>query len=219
MGISYQNTENSKIPAVITVGNHSAPVWIQQEWETGEYAEYIRKNGCGHCCTSMALNLNGVKIDPYKEFCLCRKMWGPPRMGEPFFEDHFLSETGIEQVIKSFGIEAKAFGIEQGKAYEASVFIEKELMAGKQVIFWSHPSDKLPDNPFSSGEHYVLAVGVANDGSILIANSSKKANTKTGIQFTDRETIEKVLFEGTETADYTWGRRDYTKCGAFVVVG
>lgn len=219
MSIAYKYTGDSAEPAIITMGENSTPVWIQQEWETGEYAEFIRKNGCGHCCTTMALNLNGIKINPHEEFTLCRKMWGEPRRGEPLFEDNFLSETGIEEIIKSFGIKAKAYGVEYGKAYEASVFIENQLKEGRQVIFWSHPSDKLPDNPFSTGEHYVLAVGIMEDGRILIANSSKKAHTETGIQFTDRETIEKVLFEGTETSDYTWGRYDFTKSGAFVIVG
>lgn len=219
MRITYKHTGDSTKPSIITIGENSTFVWIQQEWETGEYAEFIRKNGCGHCCTSMALNLNGININPHEEFSLCRKMWGEPRMGEPLFEDNFLSETGIEEIIKSFGICAKAYGVENGKAYEASVFIENQLKEGKQVIFWSHPSDKLPDNLFSSGEHYVLAVGIVENGKILVANSSKKGHTETGIQFTDRETIEKVLFEGTQTSDYTWGRYDFTKSGAFVVVG
>lgn len=219
MSITYRCTGDSAAPAIITINKNSTPVWIQQEWIAGEYAELIRKNGCGHCCTSMVLNLNGIKIDPHEEFSLCRKMWGKPRMGEPLFEDNFLSETGIEEIIKSFGIRAKAYGVENGKAYETSVFIENQLKEGKQVIIWSHPSDKLPDNPFSSGEHYVLAAGITDDGKILIANSSKKAHTQTGVQFADRETIEKVLFEGTQTSDYTWGRYDFSKSGAFVVVG
>ena len=219
MSITYTYTGDSTQPAIVTRGENSTPVWIQQEWKEGEFAEFIRKNGCGHCCSSMALNLNGIKINPHEEFALCRKKWGAPRMGEPLFEDNFLSETGIEEIIKSFGINAKAYGIEEGKAFEASVFIENQLKEGKQVIFWSHPSDKLPDNPFSPGDHYVLAVGFTDDGKILIANSSQKAHTETGIQFTDRETIEKVLFEGTQTSDYTWGRYDFTKSGAFVVVG
>ena len=217
--IDYKYTGNTKEPAIITRDNCSTYVWIQQEWESGEYAKFIQRNGCGHCCTAMALNLNGITINPHDEYCLCRELWGAPRMGEPIYEGNFLSETGIAEIIRHYGIPAQAFGIEKGKAYEASIFIENELLSGKQVIIWSHPSDKLTDNPFSDGEHYILAVGFAKDGKILIANSSNRSKAENGIQFTERETIEKVLFEGTETTDYTWGRHDFTKSGAFVVIG
>ena len=217
--IYYKYTENAKEPAIITRDKYSTRVWIQQEWESGEYAKYIQKNGCGHCCTAMALNLSGITITPYEEYCLCRKLWGTPRIGEPIYEDHFLSETGIAEIIRHFGIPAQAFGIENGKAHEASVFIEKELLAGKQVIIWSHPSDKLPDNPFSPGEHYILAAGFTEDGKILIANSSNRSKAENGIQFTERGTRERVVFEGTQVTDYTWGRHEMSKSGAFGIVG
>ncbi len=219
MSIKYTYTDNGKTPAIITVNNNFTPVWIQQEWESGEFAEFIQKNGCGHCCTAMALNLNGITINPHDVYSLCRELWGAPRVGAPIFEDNFLSETGIAEIIRHHGISAQALGVEKGEAYAASTFIENELLLGKQIIIWSHPSDKLPDNPFSPGEHYILAVGVAANSKILIANSSNRSKAENGIQFTEREIIEKVLFEGTETTDYTWGRHDFTKSGAFVVIG
>lgn len=217
--MNYQFTENEKAPAVITRGRYTTEVWTQQEWESGEYAEYIQKNGCGHCCTAMALNLNGIAITPHEEYCLCRELWGAPRTEAPIEEGHFLSETGIAEIVRHFGIPAQAYGVAAGTAYEASVFVEEQLSDGKMVIIWSHPSEKLPDNPFSPGEHYILAVGFTEKGEILVANSSKRSAATKGIQFTDRETIEKVLFEGTRTTDYTWGRRDCSKSGAFVVIG
>ena len=108
MNIKIEYTNNEKAPAIITKGKYSTPVWIQQKWEDGEYSQYIQKNGCGHCCVAMALNLSGINIDPHAEYTHCRKLWGEPRMGEPLFEDHFLSETGIMPVVESFGIPAKA---------------------------------------------------------------------------------------------------------------
>ncbi len=93
--LTYKFTGNKKIPAEITLNEHLTPVWIQQKWEIGDYAEYIRRNGCGHCCTAMALNLNGVKITPHEEFELCRRLWGESRMYEPFDEDNFISASGI----------------------------------------------------------------------------------------------------------------------------
>ena len=219
MYAEYEYTGDSKVPAKITIGDKSTPVWIQQKWQDGEYAQFIRKNGCGHTCTAMALNLNGITINPHEEFTLCRKMWGEPRMGEPLFEDNFISASGITKVISSFGIAAQTFGVPMGKAEDAAQHIENMLKDGKQVIFWSHPSEKLPDNPFSKGEHYVLAVGFERNGNILIANSSENAAVSDGIQTTDRATIAKVLQEGCEPMDFTWGRYDLVHSGGYVIVG
>ncbi len=216
-----KKTDNSDevIYAEVFANGYSTPVWNQHKWNSGEYAVYIQKNGCGHCCTAMALNLNGIKITPHDEFVLCRKMWGEPRMGEPLFEDNFISESGIAEVIKSFGINAIAYGIEKGKSYEASLHIERELQNGKQVIIWSHPSEKLVPNPFSLGEHYILAVGFTEDEKILIANTSNYVAAQNGIQFTDRQTIEKILMDDTRITDYTWGRYNFKDSGSYVVVG
>ena len=219
MSITFEFTENSKAPSVITKGKFSTPVWIQQEWTDGEYAKYIVQNGCGHCSAAMALNLCGVKITPYEEYLLCRKMWGAPRQGEPLFEENYLSGTGIENVINSLGVPAKAYGVEKGKTKESAEHIFESLNEGKSVVLWSHPSAKLCDNPFSPGEHWILLCGLCDDGKILVANSSKRGKTDRGIQFTDIETVEKVLFEGSEINDYTWGRHNLLGGGAYVVVG
>lgn len=217
--VTYKIIADKKIYAEVSAGANTTPVWNQHKWQSGEYAIYIQKNGCGHCCTAMALNLNGIKITPYEEFELCRKMWGEPRMGEPLFEDNFISPSGIAQIIKRFGINAAAYGIEAGKSYEASVHIEKELQNGRQVIIWSHSSEKLNPNPFSKGEHYILAAGFTQDGKILIANTSDYVAAQNGIQFTDRQTIEKILMDGTRITDYTWGRYNFSDGGSYVVVG
>ena len=219
MSITFEFTENSKAPSVITKGKFSTPVWIQQEWTDGGYASYIVHCGCGHCCTAMTLRLFGVEIDPYEEYLHCRKMWGEPRQGEPLFEENYLSGTGIEKVINSLGVPAKAYGVEIGKTKESAEHIFESLKNGKAVVLWSHPSSKLPDNPFSPGEHWIILCGLTDDGKILVANSSKRGKTDRGIQFTDIETIEKVLLEGSSINDYTWGRHDLAGGGAYVVVG
>ena len=218
--LKYTLTNDEKIPAIVTRGDNSTPVWIQSRWpEEDKYSVYVRHTGCGHCCTSMALNLCGVKINPHEEYTYCREKWGEPRMGEPLFEDNFLSQTGIAEIVNSFNVKAEAFGVPENGAHDAAKHIEKALADGKLVIFWSHPSEKLPDNPFSTGEHYVLFCGFMDDGKILVANSGVKGHTQNGIQFTDIETIEKCIFEGTQTTDYTWGRHNFSKSGAYVVVG
>ena len=219
MEFSYTITSNPDIPSVIHRGKYSAPIWIQQKWKDGEYAEYIRKNGCGHCCTAMCLNLFGIKIDPHEEFTLCRKMWGEPRNEEPICEDNFASASGVVKVIKSFGIKAEAFGVPTGKYMECAVHIENSLRSGKLVIFWSSPSEKLNHNPFSPGEHYVLAVGLTKDSKIIIANSTDRCDAENGIQYTDTKTIGLSLREGCDPQDFTWGRYDLDHSGGYVVIG
>ena len=48
--VTYELTEDQYIPAIVYIGDKSTPVWCQQNWDTGKYFEYIRGNGCGHCC-------------------------------------------------------------------------------------------------------------------------------------------------------------------------
>ncbi len=217
---TYAFTNSEYAPAVVSLNGNSSPVWIQDKWEDGEYAQYIRKNGCGHCCTAMALNLNGVTITPHEEFVLCRKMWGEPRMGMPLEEDNFLSAAGIVKVLNSFDIKAKCFGVQTGQSQNAAKHIENSLSDGKLVILWSHPSEKLDPNPFSSGEHYILLTGIDAESKILVANSSSKADTDCGIQHTDVETIAKVFWDGCDPdQSFTWGRYDLAHSGGYVVVG
>ena len=217
--LSYILTGDPKKPAIITKSEHSTPVWIQQRWEGGEYEKYIIHNGCGHCCTAMALNLNGVEIDLYEEFSLCRKMWGEPRREEPICEDNFASAAGICKVLHSFGIKAEAFGVKENETELARKRIDEALRSGKTIIFWSHPSEKLPNNPFSSGEHYILLVGYDEGGKILVANSSEKAATDKGVQLVDLDTVVLSLYEGSEPLDFTWGRYDLPHSGGYVIVG
>lgn len=219
MIVKYEFTLNEKSPAVITFDKFSSPVWIQQKWFDGQYARFIRKNGCGHCCTAMALNLNGIKIDPHEEFSLCRELWGEPNSAFSSDEDNFMSVSGIVKIFCHFGIHAEYFGVPKGKCNIASEHIAKSLSNAKSVILWSHPSQKLDPNPFSAGEHYIYLVGQSDNGKLLVANSSLNSDAKNGIQFTDIETISKVLMEGCMPMDYTWGRYDLEHSGGYVVVG
>ena len=62
-----------------------------------------------------------------------------------------------------------------------------------------------PGNIFSTGYHYILAVGYLPDGQILIANSSLKA-TDTGIQTVSLDRLTASLYEGsTANMAMTWG--------------
>lgn len=202
---SYKFTDNENIPAMVTLGDNSTPVWNQQSWTEGENALYIRRNGCGHCCTAMVLNLRGINITPYEEYMHCRFLWGLPDENANPPQDHFLSVGGIVKVLKSFGLKAECFGVPKDKATACTEHIVSALKDGKLVIIESHPMAEFPDNPFSTGDHYVLAAGISENDKILIANSSGKA-APSGIQLVDVGTVEKALYPDSTADDaMTWG--------------
>lgn len=217
--VKYELLEDKYIRAIVRIGEASTPLWIQQRWDQGEYARYIRANGCGHCCTTMAARLHGVDLNPYEEFEYCRKNWGTPISEGKRRQLNWISVSGIVKVLTSFGIPAACFGVPVGGEYEAADHIVAALKEGKQVIIWSEPSEKFPENPFSKGSHYVLAVGFDENGKIVIANSSEKLTTE-GVQLVDSETIAKSLFQGSEPWDMTWGEpENYSNSAGYVVVG
>lgn len=209
---SYRLQENDYIPAYVTLGQRQTPVWRQNRWDTGEYREFIVKNGCGHCCAAMALQLHGVSIDPHEEFALCRTLWGEPQETQ----GNWQSIAGIVKILRYHGVKADYFGI--ADSHDAAMHIERALTEGKQVIFWSHPSPAFPENPFSAGEHYVMAVGYTEDGDILIANTSEKA-APTGVQTVDIETVRRSLYLGADPIDATWGLLDLPRSGGYAVIG
>lgn len=217
--VAYTHTGNTKIPAEVTVNGHTTPVWTQQLWDTGNNIQYIRGNGCGHCCVAMAANLYGISIDPDEEYELCIKLWGkfndkatPPQAG-------FQTASGITKVLHHFNIPAEFFGTKEQGIDKACEHIISSLSNGKQVIFWSHPTDEFPDNPFSPGEHYVLACGFDENGKIVVANSSNRVSGD-GIQLVDISAIKKSLHIASEPQDRTWGELDcLEKDAGYVVVG
>ena len=181
----------------------------------GEFANFIRNNGCGHCCAAMAAGLHGVAIDPHEEFVRCRTLWGAPS-GD---QGPWLSTAGIVKVLESLGVPAQGFGVKPLGAKKATEHILQSLRDGKQVIFTSDP-DHYPDNPFSKGYHWVMAVAVLDDGQILIANSSEAA-APNGIQTVMPEVIEKALFtQATAPEDMTWGELQRIHEGSgYIIVG
>lgn len=215
--VTYKLIDNEYIPAVVTVGEYSTPVWRQNRWDKGEFAEYIRKNGCGHCCTAMAANLHGVEITPYEEYENCRKMWGEPKEGKQY---HYMSVTGIRKSLNSFGVTAQEYGvISEERLDDVKAHIIQSLSEGKQVIFWSDPTERFPENPFSKGEHYVLAAGFDENGKIVVLNSSERW-TAEGIQLVDIDTIVRALRWDSDPQDTTWGEPgNHEHCSGYVVVG
>lgn len=212
----YDLVSSDLTPCIVRIGGHSTPVWRQNRWTSGQYQEFIRKNGCGHCCTAMALRLHGIYMDPHEEFTLCRQLWGEPQKDREFPQDNLQSVSGITKILRHHGVTAEYFGVPD--LDKAEKHFEESLRAGKQVIFWSHPTTDFPENPFSPHEHYVMAVGYTPEGKILVANSSGWAAT--AAQVVDMQTIMRALFLGADPIDMTWGERDhYVNCAGYVVVG
>jgi hypothetical protein len=217
--VKYALTSDENAPAIISVNGFSTPVWRQNRWTEGKYAVYIQKNGCGHCCTAMAARLHGVAINPHTEYEQCRRLFGEPRQDGNPAQDHFMSVSGIVKVLTGFQIQADYFGVPENGADNAVRHILASLSEGKQVIFWSHPSENFPQNPFSQNEHYVLAAGFSEKGKIVIANSSEKAAPE-GVQLVDSNAVAAALAPGSEPADITWGEPEHLhNCSGYVVVG
>lgn len=214
---TYKVIGTDLVHSVVFFKGASTPVWRQGRWDTGEYQEFIRKNGCGHCCTAMALNLHNIKIDPHEEFTLCRALWGEPNPNQEFPQENYLTVAGVTKILRHHGIATEYYGVPTLE--DAEQRIEEALKNGKLVIVWSAPSEDFPDNPFSKAGHYVLAVGYTEEGKVLVANSSE-ARTKEGVQFTDVHTIARALIRNAAPEDLTWGERGpRPRCAGYVIVG
>ena len=218
MPVTYRKTGDPRIPALICVNSLETPVWLQTVWEKGPDAFYIQRNGCGHCCAAMAARLQGAaETDPAKEYARCLELWGEPAGPQ----DHFQTVSGIVRILESYGVKAKAYGVPSEKASGKTVrgLIETALCGGKQVIFWSHPlPGREAENPFSAGEHYVLACGYDECGRIVIANSG--GSISGGVQLTDMDTVMNALFYGSDPRVGTWGECGrLEECAGIVIVG
>lgn len=214
---TYHEIGTELVHSVVTFHGASTPVWRQGRWDTGEFQQFIRKNGCGHCCVAMALNLHNIKIDPHEEFKVCRALWGEPNPNQEFPQENYLTVAGVAKILRHHGIAAEYYGVPTKE--EAAARIEDALQREKLVIFWSHPSEDFPENPFSKAGHYVLAVGFTEDGRVLVANSSE-ARTREGVQLTDVETISRALVHNASPEDLTWGEKGpRPRCAGYVIVG
>ncbi len=217
---AFRRTGDSFIPAYVSVNGCESPVWLQKLWPDGPHTQYIRNNGCGHCCAAMAARLHGVPdIDPLVEYVRCLSLWGEPDSGHA----HFITARGIAEVLGSFGVAAEAVSVPTDTAVREALRqrIDETLRAGRQLIFWSHPRlrpDGGTDNPFSTGEHYVMAVGYTEGGRILIANSGNRV-TSDGAQLCDMDTVMNCLYAGCTATLTGWGAvEQLPDCGGVVFV-
>ena len=193
------------VAASVRRGAHVSPVWIQSRWEEGEFATYIQKNGCGHCCVAMAARLLGTSdVTPYTEYEHCRALFGPPDKARD--EGHFLSPRGVALSLRGFGLRAEVHPYAGGRqAILAGIMAA--LFEGRLVVFLSFPDR--PGNRFSTGAHYVLLYGINAEGRIMVANSSTRAVTDTlGLQAVTEGELLDAIPEATSVVGEgdTWGR-------------
>ena len=214
----YRYTGDERIPAVVSLGERETPVWTQQLWDDGEYSEFIVRNGCGHCCAAMALTLFGIPTNPHEEYVLCRELWGAPEIVGHEKQANFQSVSGIAKILRHRGIDAEVLGVPSRE--EAIEKITAALRGGRPVIFESHPREENPDNPFSKGDHWVMALGYDEEGKIIVANSSNKA-IGNGVNIVDEQTISEALYLGADPEDYTWGewRDEFIHGVGYIIVG
>ena len=212
--VTIRKNEDPLIPAYASLNGFETPVWLQSEWTEGPYAEYVRRNGCGHCCACMAARLYGVEIEPAMEFETCVELWGEPDKSHDWFQ----TARGITEVLRAYGISSSAFGVpedEEGLSM-TRYLIECALSSGHPVIFKSHPYDV--QNPFSPGEHYVLAAGYDETGHVIVLNSGTRT-TKEGFHRTDLDTLMKYVYRGTAASLTGWGTEEnLPACGGIVIV-
>ena len=211
--------EGALVPASVRRGDRETPVWIQSRWEEGEHAVYIRRNGCGHSCVAMAARLLGVgDVTPYTEYEHCLSLFGPPSPERD--EGHFLSPRGVALSLCGFGLTAEVHPYPAGHREAAADAILSALARGELVVFLSFP--ETPDNPFSTGAHYVLLCGIDGEGRVLCANSSVKAVTDTlGIHYVTREQLIRAIPEagGTIGEGDTWGlEHGYRQNAGYIIV-
>lgn len=204
--VTYAKNSDTLMPYTITQDRVSTPLWNQHKW-TGDYKKYIQANGCGHCCAAMAARLHGVEdITPATEYAKCVKLFGQPKSGQ----GHYISCKGIMAVLKAYGVSAGYLQVTTPTLSSVKKKITTALKAGKQAILWCHKYSGV-DNPFTSSDHYVMAVGYDKKGNIVIANSSGK------IQLTDIDTIGKSIHHGCTGKATGWGAGIAASAGAVIV--
>ena len=205
---TYKILKDEYIPVSVSVNGFETPVWIQQLTPEGKYQSPLRYSGCGHSCNAMALSLRGKPTTPQQEIEFCVKRWGEPSVSSSGKKQYwFLSITGMVEILNACGLNAKCYGVSEQTPKTATEHIVSALNEGKLVTIVSSPSESFKENPFSTGDHYVLLLGFTSDGKILVANSSLNGvyDKCVGVQEVDSETIMRALNPAGSPKQKTWG--------------
>lgn len=189
----------------VSINGRTLTVFNQHKL-SGTYHKEISSNGCGACCTAFALILQGKKVAPAEIIKKGISLWGKwPRAC-------LISAQGIATIIKKYGYTATYRAVTTKNKASIKRDIHAALMAGKQVICWTDDNGHKGD-PFSGGEHYVLAVGYNAKGKIVVANSGNKGP----VNLVTLDTLCKFLQEGSGKDKHWW--QSVAASAGIVVVG
>lgn len=181
-------------------------VWKQSAL-TGTYAAQLKAHGCGSCCVAMAACLNEVAAEPESVMKLAVNLWGKPGTGESYA----LSAKGAATLLNQLGVTATAYTITGANLTAMRTVIKKALQSGKQVICFTHKYDS--NDPFASGDHYVLAVGYNKDDKIVVANSGGPGR----IQKVSLTKLMTYIYHSGTGKDATWLKTSAGSAGIVIV--
>lgn len=204
--VTYKSSSDKTAPMTVMQNGVSSPVWNQNVL-TGAYAEALKKHGCGACCAAVAARLHGYKTcTPETVLQEGVKQWAAPTSNQSYA----LSCNGMATILENFGIDAASYTVTASNLTNIKSNMTAALKQGKQVILFTHKYDN--NDPFGSGDHYVLAVGYDKNGKIVVANS---AGGK--VQLTDITTIGKYLYHSCTGKDDFWLTSSAASAGIVIV--
>lgn len=182
----------------ITLNGRSATV-VNQHKLKGTYAKELSAHGCGACCAAMALALMGKKAAPADVVRKGVALWGKwPKYP-------LISANGLATIIGTYGYIGKAAFLSTSNRATIRKLIDLALRAGKPVICWTAKG-------FSSGDHYVLAVGYNKLGRVVVANSGNRGP----VNIVTLDTLCKSLQKGKGT-DKGWYKSTAGSAGIAIV--
>lgn len=181
-------------------------VWKQSAL-TGTYASQLKAHGCGHCCVAMAACLRGKATTPAAVLKMAVNLWGKPGSGESYA----LSARGAATLLKKLGVTAAAYTVTAANLTSMKTTIKQALKTGKQVICFTHKYDA--NDPFASGDHYVLAVGYSKDDKIVVANSGGLGR----IQKVSLTKLMAYIYHSGTGKDATWLKTSAGSAGIVIV--
>ena len=182
----------------VTLNGRSVTV-VNQNKLKGTYAKELSAHGCGACCAAMALTLMGKKVTPAGVLKIAVALWGK----WPKYQ--LISARGLAAIVGKYGCTANVAFVTKSNRTTIRKLIDTALRAGKPVICWTAKG-------FSSGDHYVLAVGYNKLGRVVVANSGNRGP----VNIVTLDTLCKYIQAGTG-ADKRWYKTTAGSAGIVIV--
>ena len=188
----------------VTLNGRSVTV-VNQHKLKGTYAKELSAHGCGACCAALALTLMGKKAAPADILRKGVALWGK------WTKYPLISANGLATIVGKYGCTAKVAFVTRNNRTTIRKLIDAALRAGNPVICWTDDNGHRID-PFSSGDHYVLAVGYNKLGRVVVANSDNRGP----VNIVTLDTLCKYLRAGTG-ADRGWYKSTAGSAGIVII--